>query len=115
MVGTLTAGTVGFTKGRDVTITPSGTVNGTSATLELSGDWDNTGSFVPGTSSTDYVDVEDNNALPGNNIPLPSNSVKGPNSPGWLLTPAIPLLPPLAGLMLLGALFVLARRRLAAS
>ncbi len=192
VLGTLSAGTVGFTEGRDVSIGPSGVMNGNSATLVLSGDWDNTGSFVAGTStvrivdgcrllsgvvngnssfnnfelatssgkqvsftagstqtvtgafnvsgtlgnllrirstlggtaafmnvqgtsSTDCVDVQDNKALPGNDIPLSSNSIKGSNSWGWVISPAIPLLPPLAGLLLLGALFVLARRRLAAS
>jgi hypothetical protein len=187
VLGTLTAGSIGFTEGRDVTITPTGVVNGNSATLELSGDWDNTGSFVAGastvrivdgcsllsgvvvgdttfnnfelatttgkqvsftagstqtvagafdvsgtlgnllkirstiggtkaflnvqgSSSTDYVDVADNSALPGNNIALPSNSLKGLNTPGWLVTPAIPLLPPLAALALATLLLVLARR-----
>jgi hypothetical protein len=56
VLGTLTAGSVGFTQGRDVTITPSGVMNGNSATLQLSGDWDNTGSFVPGTSSVRITD-----------------------------------------------------------
>jgi hypothetical protein len=40
--------------------------------------------------------------------------MKGPNTPGWLFSPMIPLLPPLAGLLLLGAILALARRRLAA-
>jgi len=190
VLGTMSAGTVGFTQGRDVTITPSGVMNGNSATLQLSGDWDNTGSFVPGTSSvriTDgcgllsgvvngntsfhdlelsstsgrqvsftagstqtvaaaftvsgatgnlikirstvggtkafldvqgtataaHVDVEDNSALPGINIPMSGDSVKGANSPGWLLSPMVPLLPPLAAALLLAALLVIARRRLA--
>ena len=190
VTGTLDGGTVGFTGGRDVTITPSGVINGNAATLELSGNWGNSGSFVPGTSTVrivdgcsllsgivsgnstfnnftlststakqvtftagttqtvngvfnasgasgfllmirstvngvkaflnvqgsstaNFVDVRDNSALPGNNIAMAGNSIKGPNTPGWLLSPQIPLLPPLAGLMLLGTLIVLARRRLA--
>lgn len=190
VLGSFTAGTVGFTGGRDVTITPSGVMNGNSATLELSGDWDNTGSFVAGTSTVrivdgcsllsgviagntsfnnltlattsgkqvtftagstqliiglfdvsgalgnllkirstidgtkafvnvqgtsaaNFVDVKDNSAVPGNFIALPGNSIKGTNTPNWLLTPGIPLLPPLAALLLLGSLAVLARRRLA--
>src|SRR5215831_1603297 len=56
VLGTMSAGTVGFTQGRDVTITPSGVMSGNSATLQLSGDWDNTGSFVPGTSSVQITD-----------------------------------------------------------
>jgi len=70
---------------------------------------------VQGSSSASCVDVEDNSALLGINIPMDSCSIKGPNSPGWLLTPAIPLLPPLAGALLLGALLMAARRRLATS
>ena len=190
VLGTMNAGTVGFTQGRDVTITPSGVMNGNSGTLQLSGDWDNTGSFVPGTSSvqiTDgcgllsgvvngnssfhnlelsstsgkqvsftagstqtigaaftvsgatgnllkirstiggtkafvnvqgsasaaHVDVADNSAIPGINIPMSGDSVKGPNSPGWLLSPMVPLLPPLAAALLLAALLLVAHRRLA--
>ena len=185
VVGTLSAGTVGFTQGRDVVISPSGTLNGNSATLQLSGDWANTGTFnagtssvqmvdgcgllsaiisgnttfqnlsmstasgkqvsftagttqtvtglfaavgslgqllqirstlngsgafldVQGSSSTGFVDVQDNNALAGHPIDLPSNSVKGSNTPGWLFTPAIPL-PPVAGVVLGLALLALAR------
>jgi hypothetical protein len=186
VLGTLSAGGVGFTGGRDVVITPSGVLNGNSATLQLAGDWDNTGTFnagtssvqmvdgcgllsavvagntsfnnfamstasakqvsftagttqtvsgllvavgslgnllqirstlngaaaflnVQGSSSTSFVDVQDNNALAGHPIGLPSNSVKGSNTPGWLLTPVIPLLPPLAGAALGLALLALAR------
>ena len=192
VLGTMTAGTVGFTQGRDVTITASGVMNGNSATLQLSGDWDNTGSFVPGTStvfitdgcgllsgvingnssfnnlelsstsgkqvtftagstqtvagafaaggdpgfllkirsslggsaaflnilgtgSANDVDVQDNNALAGNDVFMSAGSIKGANTPGWVLTTSIPLLPPLAGALLLGAMLLVARRRLVAS
>ena len=54
--GTLSAGTVGFDQARDVTIDPSGLVNGNSATLEVAGDWDNAGSFNAGTSTVQMVD-----------------------------------------------------------
>ena len=54
--GTLSAGTVGFAQARDVTIDPSGLVNGNSATLEIAGDWDNAGSFNAGTSTVKMVD-----------------------------------------------------------
>lgn len=189
VLGGLSAGKLGFTQARDLTIGPAGTLNGDSAILELSGDWDNMGSFVAGTStvrmvdgcgllsavvngdsafhdleivtaagkqvtftagstqtvagaftatgaagnllkirstvggsaaflnvnggaSASYVDVADNNALGGSNIPLDSGSLKGPNSLGWLLTPAVPLLPPLAAALLGVALLSSARRRL---
>ncbi len=54
--GTLSAGTSGFTQARDVTIDPTGVVNGSSATLEVAGDWDNAGSFNAGTSTVQLVD-----------------------------------------------------------
>jgi hypothetical protein len=173
VAGTLAGGSVGFSGGRDVTITSSGVVQGDTATLELSGDWDNQGTFVPGTStvrivdgcsllsgmilgktsfyeleiesasgrqvtfeagttqqvtgafsvagvdgnllkirssvggeaawlnvsgasSATFVDVEDNDATPGGPIALGSDSVKGPNTPGWQASAVIPLLPPAA-------------------
>jgi hypothetical protein len=173
VAGTLTAGTVGFTGARDVAISPGGVMNGNSATLSLSGDWDNAGTFnagsstvqmvdgcalfsgvvtgntsfaslaistntakqvsftagstqsvtgllsllgaasnllkirstvngsvaffnVSGTSNASFVDVQDNDALAGNDIGLPANSVKGPNTPGWLFGIPVPLLGPVA-------------------
>jgi hypothetical protein len=54
--GTLSAGTAGFAQARDVTIDPSGLVNGNSATLEVAGDWDNAGTFNAGTSTVQMVD-----------------------------------------------------------
>ncbi|HEX5051446.1 MAG TPA: hypothetical protein VFZ65_06710, partial [Planctomycetota bacterium] len=56
VLGTMSAGVVGFTQGRDVAIDSNGTLNGNSATLELSGDWDNQGTFVAGTSTVRMVD-----------------------------------------------------------
>jgi len=176
--GTLSAGTVGFAQARDVTIDPTGLVNGNSATLEVAGDWDNAGSFnagtstvkmvdgcglasaviagdttfanlemttstgflysfdsgstqtvtssltllgdtgnlltirstldgsaaflnVQGSSSADFVDVQDNDATGGNAITLGPNSVLGTNTPGWF--PAAALVPAL-GALSLGAL-----------
>jgi len=173
VAGTLTAGTVGFTGARDVAIAPSGIVNGGSATLTLTGDWDNAGTFnagtstvqmvdgcalfsgvvtgnnsfanlaistttakqvsftagstqsvtglltllgavgnrlkirstvngsaaflnVTGTSSASFIDIQDSNALAGNDISLPTNSIKGPNTPGWLFGVVVPLLGPVA-------------------
>ncbi len=150
---------MGFLRGRDVTIDPSGVLNGNSATLELAGDWDNAGtstvqmvdgcsllssviagnatfanlqmttasgfqrSFtagstqsittslqllgvsgnrlrirstlggsaalfnVTGSSSADFVDVQDNDATPGNDVALGLNSIKGTNTPGWTIGP----------------------------
>ncbi len=83
VAGTLSAGTAGFTQARDVTIDPTGLVNGNSATLAVAGDWDNAGTFnagtsnVQGSSSTDFVDVQDNDATAGNPVSLGPGSVKG--------------------------------------
>ncbi len=169
VAGTMAAGTVGFTQARDVTIDPSGLVNGNSATLEVAGDWDNAGSFnagtstvqlmdgcslasavvsgdttfanlemtttsgflysfvsgstqtvtnsltllgaagnlltirstvggsaaflnVQGSSSADFVDVQDNDASAGNPITLGPNSVKRSNTPGGLAAAVVPAL-----------------------
>ena len=45
VAGTLSAGTAGLAQTRDLTIDPTGVVNGNSAMLEVAGDWDNAGSF----------------------------------------------------------------------
>jgi hypothetical protein len=168
VTGTLSAGTAGFAQARDVTIDPSGLVNGNSATLEVAGDWDNAGTFNAGTSTVqmvdgcgltsaviagdttfanldmtttsgflysfvsgstqavtnsftllgatgnpltlrstvggsaafldvqgtgggDFVDVQDIDATAGNPISLGPNSVKGPNTPGWLAAALVPV------------------------
>ena len=54
--GTLAAGTAGFSQARDVTIDPSGVVNGNTATLQMAGDWDNSGTFNAGSSTVQLVD-----------------------------------------------------------
>jgi hypothetical protein len=170
VVGTLSGGTVGFDQARDVTIDPTGTVDGESATLRVTGDWNNGGTFnagtgkvelvdgcgvanatvsgsssfndldittatakqvsfeagetttvtgnlalsgsigsllqvrstsggvaalldVQGTSSTSFVDVQDNDATAGNEVIVTVGSVKGANTPGWSLSPvAVPAL-----------------------
>jgi hypothetical protein len=56
VAGTLSGGTVGFDGARNVTIDPTGIVNGGSATLEVAGNWDNSGTFTRGTSSVNFVD-----------------------------------------------------------
>ncbi len=56
VTGTMAAGTVGVDQARDVTIDPSGLLNGESATLEVAGDWDNSGTFTAGTSTVQLVD-----------------------------------------------------------
>jgi hypothetical protein len=49
--GTLSAGAVGFDAARDLVIDPGGVLNGDSALLEVTGDWNNAGSFSAGTST----------------------------------------------------------------
>jgi hypothetical protein len=187
VAGTLIAGSSGFSAGRDITIAPTGTLNGNSAVLSLSGDWDNAGTFnagtssvqivdgcallsgtvvgnstfanlsfssasarlqrfstgstqtvtglfsllgasgnrlqvrstlagsaaflnVTGSSSVSHVDVDDSDALLGNAISLPTNSVKGLNTPGWLQEIVVPLLAPL-GLAALALLLLVSGRR----
>ncbi len=72
-------------------LTIRSTVNGSEAFLN-----------VQGSSSADFVDVQDNDATAGNPITLGPTSVKGSNTPGWLLAAAlVPALGAL-GLALLG-------------
>jgi hypothetical protein len=56
VTGTFSAGSVGFQAARDVTIDPTGVVNGGSATLQVAGEWDNAGTFNAGTSTVQLVD-----------------------------------------------------------
>ena len=191
VAGTLSLGSVGIDQARDVTIDPSGVVNGDSATLQVAGDWDKAaaGTFnaststvqmvdgcglasaviagnttfanlemtttsgflysftssstqtvtslltflgaagnlltirstvggseafldVQGSSSGDFVDIEDNDATLSNPIALGPNSVLGSNTPGWeFAAPQVPALP-LVGLAAL-AFFVVWSGRLA--
>ena len=55
VAGTMAAGTSGIDQTRDVGIAPSGTVEGESATLNVTGDWDNAGSFNAGTAIVNFV------------------------------------------------------------
>jgi len=186
----MAAGTVGFDQARDVTIDPTGLVNGNSATLQVAGDWDNAGTFnagtstvqlvdgcglasavvagdttfanlemtttsgflysftsgstqtltssltllgaegnlltirstldgseaflnVQGSSSADFVDVQDNDATAGNPITLGPNSVIGPNTPGWLSGRVLPALGVLGLALLAFAVLGSGRRVLA--
>jgi hypothetical protein len=56
VAGTLSAGSQGVAGTRDMVIDPTGVVNGNSATLVVSGDWDNAGTFNAGTSSVQLRD-----------------------------------------------------------
>jgi hypothetical protein len=65
---------------------------------------------VTGGSSASFVDVDDIDATQGNDISIPLNSVKGPNTPGWLLGIPVPMLAPLS-LGLLALLLLATGRR----
>jgi hypothetical protein len=56
VAGTFAGGSVGFDQARDVTIAPTGILNGEAATLQVAGDWDNAGSFNAGTGSVTMID-----------------------------------------------------------
>lgn len=56
VAGNFSAGSVGFAAARDLTIDPTGVLDGESATLQVAGDWDSAGSFNPSTSTVQLVD-----------------------------------------------------------
>ena len=56
VTGTFSSGSVGFAAARDVTIEPTGVLNGNSATLEVAGNWANGGVFTCGASTVSFVD-----------------------------------------------------------
>jgi hypothetical protein len=56
IAGTFAAGTATVDQARDVSIQPGGTLNGESATLNVCGDWSNSGTFNAGSGSVNFVD-----------------------------------------------------------
>ena len=84
-------------------LTIRSTVDGSEAFLNLQG-----------TSSADFVDVQDSDATGGNAITLGSNSVIGSNTPGWVATALVPALGAL-GLALLALSLVWSGRRVLAT
>lgn len=56
VAGTLSGGSVGFDQARDVTIDPTGVLNGGSAALRVAGDWDNSGTFNGDSSTVHLID-----------------------------------------------------------
>jgi len=98
-ISTTTAKQVSFAAGSTQTVTDllsllgaagnllriRSTVNGSAALFNSTG-----------RSSVNYVDVEDNDAQPGGGIAAGWYSVKGPNTPGWLLGASVPMLAPVA-------------------
>ena len=78
------------------------TVSGSAAFLDLQG-----------TSSTDFVFVEDDDATPGSPIPIGPDSTKGANTEGWVAAALVPVLGVLGVALLAGSLAWGARRALA--
>ena len=98
-ISTTTAKLVSFTAGSTQTVTGLLTLLGSVGNLlQIRSTVNGSAAFMnaTGTSSASYVNVQDNNALPGNDIPLLVNSVKGSNTPGWLQGISVPMLGPVA-------------------
>ncbi len=105
-----------FTAGSTQTVTSSLTLLGTEASLlTLRSTVDGSEAFlnVQGTSSADFVDVQDSDATGGNAITLGPNSVKGSNTPGWVATALVPALGALGLALLALSLLWSGRRALA--
>ena len=83
-------------------LTIRSTVGGSEAFLDLQG-----------TSSGDFVDVDDNDATAGNPVALGPNSVTGSNTPGWMTAALVPALGALGLALLAAALLRSGRRALA--
>ncbi len=84
-----------FTSGSTQTVTGSLSLEGAAANLlTIRSTLNGSAAFlnVQGSSSADFVDVEDNDASAGSPITLGPNSVKGSNTPGWQTGALVPLL-----------------------
>lgn len=55
VAGTLLGGSALFDQTRHFAIQPTGTANGQNATFDITGNWSNAGSFVPGTSTVNLI------------------------------------------------------------
>ena len=106
-----------FTSGSTQTVTGALALQGAAANLlTIRSTLDGSEAFlnVQGSSSADFVDVQDNDATGGNAITLGPNSVKGSNTPGWLATALVPALGAL-GLALLALSLLWSGRRVLAT
>ncbi len=105
-----------FTAGSTQTVTGSLTLLGAAENL-LAIDSTVSGSEafldVQGTSSADFVFVEDNDATAGNPITMGLNSTKGSNTEGWVAAALVPALGALGIALLAGSLVWGGRRTLA--
>ena len=102
-----------FVSGSTQTVTGALSLEGAAANrLTIRSTLDGSEAFlnVQGSSSADFVDVQDNDATAGNPVTLGANSLKGSNTPGWLTGVLVPALGAL-GLAALGASLYLTGRR----
>ena len=67
---------------------------------------------LQGTSSADFVSIEDNDATPGNPITLGPGSTKEANTPGWFAAALVPGLSLLGLAVLVGVVQLAGRRTL---
>ncbi len=84
-----------FVSGSTQTVTGALALQGAAANLlTIRSTLDGSAAFlsVQGSSSSDFVDVQDNDATAGNPVTLGPNSVKGSNTPGWLTAVLVPAL-----------------------
>ena len=104
-INTTSAKLVRFAAGSTQTVTNLALLGASGNLLQLRSTVGGSPAFldVQGSSSSSFIDVDDIDATAGNGIAVGWNSLKGPNTPGWLFGAAAPLLGPLG----LGALALL--------
>jgi hypothetical protein len=113
-IGTSSARLVRFTAGSVQTVTGLFSALGTVGNrLQLRSTLDGIAAYLTVTAgNASFVDVQDLDAQSGSTIPLTGNSLKGPNTPGWVFGVPVPLLGSVALGVLALALLVSGRRRL---
>jgi hypothetical protein len=98
-INTTSAKLVNFTAGSTQTVTGQLSLHGAAGNLlQIRSTVGGSAAFlnVTGGSSSNFIDVDDIDVTPGNDVAVGWNSVKGPNTPGWLFGVAAPMLGPLA-------------------
>jgi len=114
LISTTSAKLVSFATGSTQTVTGLLTLLGASGNLlQIRSTLSGILAFfnVSGSSSASFVNVDDIDAQPGNDISLPANSVAGPNTPGWqLFGVPVPLLGPVALVALALSLLISGQR-----
>ena len=111
-ISTTSAKLVSFTAGSTQTVTGLLSLLGAAGNLlQIRSTLSGSAALLNVASSTaSFVNVDDIDAQPGNDISLPTNSVKGSNTPGWLQGIVVPMLAPVA-LALLALLLLASGQR----